>query len=79
MDKEQSEAHASYSSSPLKDEEVITPYVFSSTEAREESLIDIDQEQNQYHSCTYARTKSTYTGFLHSPSHKAQGIIHKEG
>ena len=79
MDKEQSEAHASYSSSPLKDEEVITPYVFSSTEAREESLIDIDKEQNQYHSCTYARTKNTYIDVLHSPSHKVKGIIRKEG
>ena len=30
VDKEQSEAHASYSSSQLKDEEAVTPCVFSS-------------------------------------------------
>ena len=35
VDKEQLEAHASYSSNQLKDEEVVKPYVFSSTEEKE--------------------------------------------
>ena len=45
MDKEQSEVHVSYSSSQLKDEEAVTPYVFSSTEEQEETLINIDKGQ----------------------------------
>ena len=43
VDMEQSEAHVSYSSSQLKDEEEVTPYVFSSTEEQGETLVDIDQ------------------------------------
>ena len=43
VDKEQSKARAFYSSSQLKDEEVVTPYVFSSTEEQEETLVDIDK------------------------------------
>ena len=45
MDKEQSKAHASYSSSQLKDEEAVMPYLFSSIEEQEETLKDIDKGQ----------------------------------
>ena len=45
MDKEQLEAHASYSSSQLKDEEAVTPCVFSSTKEQEETLVDSDKGQ----------------------------------
>ena len=43
VDKEQSKARVSYSSSQLKDEEAITPYVFSSMKDQEETLVDIDK------------------------------------
>ena len=43
VDKEQSKACVSYSSSQLKDEEAITPYVFSSTKDQKETLVDIDK------------------------------------
>ena len=43
VDNEQSEAHVSYSSSHFKDEEAVTPCVFSSTEEQEETLADIDK------------------------------------
>ena len=37
------QAHASYSSSQLKDEEAVTPYVFPSMKEQEETLVDIDK------------------------------------
>ena len=43
VDKKQFEAHASYSSSQLKDEEAVTPFVFPSTKEKEETLVDIDK------------------------------------
>ena len=45
VDKEQSEAHESYSSSQLKNEEAVMPYVFSSKQDKEETLVDIDKGQ----------------------------------
>ena len=42
-DKEQSKVCASYSSSQLKDEEAVTPFVFPSTKEKEETLVDIDK------------------------------------
>ena len=78
MDKEQYEAHASYSSSQLKDEEVVMPYVFSSTEEKEETLVDIDKGQLKITPPPMPE-KKPYINALHSPSRKVQGIIHKEG
>ena len=42
-DKEQSKVCSSYSSSQLKDEEAVTPYVFPCTKEQEEILVDIDK------------------------------------
>ena len=42
-DKEQSKVCPSYSSSQLKDEEAVTPYVFPCTKEQEETLVDIDK------------------------------------
>ena len=77
--KEQSKARVSNSSSQLKDEEAIMAYVFPSTKEKEETLVNIDKWQLKITHAPMPKQKNTYIGFLHSPSHKAQGIIHKEG
>ena len=43
LDKEKSKERVSYSSSQLKDEEAVKPYVFPRTKEQEETLVDIDK------------------------------------
>ena len=68
-DKEQSKVFASYSSSQLKDEEVVMPYVFSSTEEQEETLVDIDKWQLKITPAPIPEQK-THTLMSYIPPHK---------
>ena len=69
MDKEQSNAHASYSLSHLKDKEGVMPYVFSSTEEHEENLVDIDKGQLKITPAPMPEQK-THTLMPYIPPHK---------
>ena len=68
MDNEQLEAHASYSSSKLKYEEAVTPYVCLSTEEQEETLDDIDKGQLKITPAPMPKQK-THTLVSYIPPH----------
>ena len=61
--------HASYSSSQLKDEEAVMPYVFSSTEENEETLDDIDKGQLKI-TPTLMPEQKTHTLMPYTPPHR---------